>query len=158
MENDVVFARYYNLSLRYLSYRPRSDKEVLDYLREKQKKTPNLTDEIVYKIRGKLQEYKFINDSEFTKFWVEQRTKFKNKPIRVIKYELKQKGIDHELIDEVLANTDSKDLDVKSARKLASKKMDFYRNLDPKKRREKVINHLLRKGFNFDVVKNVVID
>lgn len=150
------YIRYYNLSLRYLSYRPRSEKEVLDYLKEKQKKAPNLTDDIISQIILKLKEYKFINDREFVKFWVRSRTKYKNKPVRVIEYELKQKGISQSLIKEAFEEEDNKEIDIESAKKLANKKMDFYRNLPEDKRREKVMNYLIRKGFNYEIVKKVI--
>jgi regulatory protein len=156
MDNSTVFDRYYNLSLRYLSYRPRSEKEVFDYLKEKQKKAKNLNDDIIFQIMAKLQEYKFIDDSAFAKFWIEQRTKYKNKPARVIEYELKQKGISQDLIDENLPREEARESDMESAKKLAAKKMDFYRNLDPNKRREKVMNYLLRKGFNYDTIKKAI--
>lgn len=156
MDNSLVFERYYNLSLRYLSYRPRSEKEILDYLKRKASNSPSLTEEIISKILEKLKEYKFIDDKAFAKFWVEQRTRFKRKPIRVIEYELKQKGIEENLIEEILSSFDKKDLDLENAKKLAEKKLDFYRNLDPQKRREKVMGYLLRKGFNYDIVKQVL--
>ena len=148
----TIIDRYYNLSLRFLSYRPRSEKEMIDYLKRKK-----LSEQIIAQIMAKLIEYKFIDDTDFTKFWIEQRTKFKHKPIRVIEYELKQKGINKEIIDNVLANHDEKkNTDLESAKKLADKKLDFYRNLEPKKRREKVTNYLLRKGFNYETVKKVL--
>lgn len=156
MDSDLIIKRYYNLSLRYLSYRPRSEKEVIDYLKEKQRKAPNLTDEDIQKIIKKLQEYKFINDENFAKFWVEQRTKFKRKPVRVIEYELSQKGISRDIVEEILAEFDIKDLDLENAKKLAEKKLDFYRSLDPDKRREKVMGFLLRRGFNYDMVKKIL--
>lgn len=155
MDTTPIFDRYYNLSLRYLSYRPRSEKEVFDYLREKQKKAKGLTDEIVLQIMAKLQEYKFINDSEFVKFWVEQRTKYKNKPVRVIEYELKQKGINQDLIRERISENKN-ETDLESAKKLAAKKSDFYRSLPADKKREKVMNYLLRKGFSYDIVKKAI--
>lgn len=154
--DNTTFARYYNLALRYLSYRPRSEKEVLDYFKKKQEKAPNLNDNVVSQIMVKLREYKFINDSEFAKFWLEQRTKFKKKPIRVIEYELSQKGISRDIVEEILAEFDVKGLDLENAKKLALKKLDFYRNLDPKKRREKVTGFLLRRGFNYDIVKKIL--
>lgn len=148
----TIIDRYYNLSLRFLSYRPRSEKEIRDYLEKKK-----IDEKIIAQIMAKLIEYKFIDDTDFTKFWIEQRTKFKHKPIRVIEYELKQKGINKEIIDNVLANHDEKkNTDLESAKKLADKKLDFYRNLEPKKRREKVTNYLLRKGFNYETVKKVL--
>ena len=58
--DNPTFARYYNLTLRYLSYRPRSEKEVLDYLKEKSKKAENLTPQIIEEISKKLKEYKTI--------------------------------------------------------------------------------------------------
>lgn len=155
MDIDIIFARYYNLSLRYLSYRPRSEKEVLDYLKEKQKKSPALTDEIIFSIISKLQEYKFINDLEFAKFWIKQRTQFRNKPLRIINYELRQKGISQSMINEMLDDQENRDMDYVSAKKLAEKKLDFYRGLEPEKRREKVMNYLLRKGFSYDIVKKI---
>ncbi len=168
MDNDLVFARYYNLTLRFLSYRPRSEKEITDYLRKKVKSQKSkgkiesqnektIDDSLIDRVIVKLKEYKFIDDADFAKFWIEQRTKFKGKPIRVIEFELKQKGIDREIIDEILSRFDErKDLDLESAKKLAEKKLDFYRGLDVRKRKEKVTNYLLRKGFSYETVKKVL--
>ena len=157
MDSAAIFDRYYNLSLRFLSYRPRSEKEILDYLKKKASNSPSLTDDITDQIIEKLKDYKFIDDVVFARFWVEQRTKFKHKPIRVIEYELKQKGIDGEIIDEILSRFDgNKEIDLESAKKLAEKKLDFYRGLPPQKRQEKVMNYLLRKGFNYDIVKKAL--
>ncbi len=152
MDKTQIIERYYNLSLRYLSYRPRSETEILDYLKKEK-----LSEEIISLIVTKLKEYKFINDREYAKFWIEQRVKSKRKPLRVIEFELKQKGINKEVIDEALSTfNEGKDLDLGSAKKLAEKKLDFYRNLSPQKRREKVMSYLLRKGFSYDVVKKVL--
>lgn len=155
MDVNPIFERYYNLSLRYLSYRPRSEEEVIDYLKEKQKKAKGLTDEIIYQIVAKLQEYKFIDDEKFVQFWIEQRTKYKNKPVRIIEYELKQKGISQDLIRENLSKNKN-ETDLESAKNLAAKKMDFYRSLSQEKRQEKVMNYLLRKGFSYDTVKKAI--
>jgi regulatory protein len=156
MDSLEVFDRYYNLSLNYLSYRPRSEKEVIDYLKKKSAKTPNLTDEIISKIILKLKEYKFIDDAAFVKFWIEQRLKSKHKPIIAIEFELRQKGISNDQINEALSEIDSKDSDLNNAKTLADRKMDFYRNLPPEKRREKVMSYLLRKGFSYETVKKVI--
>lgn len=168
MDSATIIDRYYNLSLRFLSYRPRSEKELVDYLRKKVKSQKSkgkiesqnektIDDNLIDKIITKLKEYKFVDDREFARFWVEQRTKFKHKPFRVIEYELKQKGIDKGLIEEVMASFDDKNtFDLENAKKLAEKKLDFYRSLPPQKRQEKVMNYLLRKGFNYDIVKKAL--
>lgn len=152
MDSATIIDRYYNLSLRFLSYRPRSEKELVDYLKKKK------IDEVIQKkIIDKLKSYNFIDDTAFAKFWIEQRVKFKHKPFRVIEYELKQKGIGKGLIDDVMASFDDKNtFDLENAIKLAEKKLDFYRSLDPKKRREKVTRYLLGKGFAYEIVKKVL--
>lgn len=125
---------------------------MIDYLKKKK-----LSEQIIARIMAKLVEYKFIDDLEFAKLWIEQRTKSKHKPVWTIEFELKQKGIKKEIIDEVLSKFEQlKSVDLESARKLAEKKLDFYRNLDPKKRREKVMSYLLRKGFSYDIVKKAI--
>ncbi|MBI2621917.1 MAG: RecX family transcriptional regulator [Candidatus Levybacteria bacterium] len=152
MDSTTIIDRYYNLSLRFLSYRPRSEKEIKDYLKKKK-----IDENIQAQIIEKLKSYNFINDEDFVKFWIEQRTKFKHKPIRVIEFELRQKGINRDLINEVLLSFEqTKTVDLESARRLAAKKLDFYRGLDSQKRREKVMSFLLRKGFNYDIVKKVL--
>lgn len=157
MDDDLIFQRYYNLSLRFLSYRPRSEKEIFEYLKKKSSNSPSLTEEIINKILERLKEYKFVDDKAFSKFWIEQRAKFKRKPLRVIEFELKQKGISRDLIEDILSQLkDGKSFDLISATKLAEKKLDFYRNLDSKKRREKVMRYLLSKGFSYEIVKKVV--
>lgn len=156
MDQSEVFDRYYNLSLRYLSYRPRSEKEIRDYLIEKQKRAKALTNEIISEIIKKLKSYKFIDDRQFAKTWISSRINYKNKPIRVIKFELRQKGITEDLINDVLPKEEVRETDLESAKKLAEKRKDFYRSLDEKKKNEKVMSYLLRKGFSYDIAKKAV--
>jgi regulatory protein len=166
MDKPQIIERYYNLSIRYLSYRPRSEKEIVDYLEKKIKNQKSkgkiesqnertIDDELIESIIKKLKDYKFIDDAEFVKFWIEQRIKFKHKPLRAIEYELKQKGIDKNLIDNAMDEFDKSTFDLENAKKLAERKSSFYRNLSQEKRKEKVMNYLLRKGFSYDVVKKI---
>lgn len=159
MDKPQIIERYYNLCIRYLSYRPRSEKEVVDYLKKKSTKSPSLTDSIISEIIEKLKSYNFIDDNAFVKFWIEQRVKFKHKPLRAIEYELKQKGIDRNLIDGALSEFEDKNIfDLENAKKLAERKIEFYRNLEPEKRKEKVMRYLIGKGFSYDVVKKIDFD
>ena len=152
MDKSAKLARYYNLSLRYLSYRPRSNKEMSDYLKKKK-----LPEEEIDEIMNKLAEYKFLDDKKFAKLWTGSRLKTKNKPYWIIERELKQKGISPNLIEEIMPQkTDKNKIDLESARQLAEKKSRYYRNLDAAKRKEKVSNYLYRKGFNYDTIKKVV--
>lgn len=158
MDHDLIFARYYNLALRYLSYRPRSEKEIIEYLLEKSKRNSQLDSKMIDSIVQKLKEYKFIDDREFLKFWFDQRTKYKKKPIKVVKFELIQKGVSKNLIEDYISQIENNEFDLENAKSLAKKKMDFYRNLESNKRKEKVMNYLLRKGFSYDIVKKISVE
>lgn len=146
------FAKLLNNSLRFLSYRPRSEKEVRDYL--KKKKASDLDLE---KIIKRLLDHKFIEDKEFVKWFIEQRTKVKPKSLQFIKYELKQKGISNELFEEVLESADFEiESDLDKALNLAKKRINRLQNEDPKKRYEKMVRFLASKGFNYDIIKKVI--
>lgn len=149
MEN---LEKLYQKALHFLSFRPRSEKEVRDYL--KKKKADDLT---LQKIIDSLRLSKFIDDREFTKWWVEQRTKIKPKAIRIIKFELRQKGIEKELVEEVL---DDKSLEIETefekALKLAQAKLPRFKNENRPKKYEKMVRFLSSKGFDYDLIKEVI--
>jgi regulatory protein len=149
---ELVFDRYYNLSLRYISYRPRSEKEVYEYLLTKQKRAKNLDEKIIAQIMKRLTEYKFIDDNEFARFWIEHR----KKGFRILKFELTQKGIRKEIIEEVASNFDLESKENALIEKLLEKKSRSLKNEAPQKAREKLIAYLLRRGFEYDEVKKAI--
>jgi regulatory protein len=156
MDNFNIF---YKKALNFLSFRPRSEKEIRNYLSGKER--PSFirkiipSEETIEKIISKLKEYKFLNDEEFAKWWIEQRTLIKPKAGRVIRMELKQKGIDKELVDELLKN--EKESDFEKAKKLAEKRMPRYSKIKEKRKVfEKLGRFLVSKGFNYDIIKEVI--
>lgn len=146
------FEGFYNKALKFLSYRPRSEKEIKDNL--KKKKASDSTIELIIK---KLREQKFLNDSEFTRWWIEQRTIVKPTGLRVIKLELKQKGIDGELVNELIKNSEFRiknELDM--ARDLVQRKINRYKNLDRQKIYQRLGGFLSRRGFDYDTIKKAI--
>ena len=157
------FTKLLNKSFRFLSYRPRSEKEVRDYLKKKisnfQFQISNFKtgEELMDSIIEKLKKQKFLDDREFAKWWIEQRSKVKPKALKFIIFELKQKGIEKDLIEEVL---ESKEFEIVSdfdkAFKLAQKRINRYRGETPKKAYEKMARFLASKGFDYDTIKKVI--
>lgn len=142
--------KFYERALRFLSFRPRSEKEIRDYL--KKKNSDGLTTK---KIVEKLKEHKFLNDEEFAKWWIEQRTRVKPRADRVIKFELKQKGIDTQIIEELIGDNERSDFE--KALALAEKRMKRLEKIEDKKIIfEKLGRFLASKGFNYDVIKEVI--
>ncbi len=140
--------RFYNFALRFLSYRPRSEKEVREKLKSK-KVEPLIIDKIIAKLIDK----KFINDEEFAKGWIESRQRFKPRSLRLIKMELKQKGISTETINNLQLTINS---DLEQAKKLVEKRIGRLKGLSKQKIYEKLGRYLASKGFNWDTIKKAI--
>lgn len=144
------FSKYYTLSLRYLTYRSRSTKEIQDYLLKK--KVPQ---DIIQRIIDILLEQKFLDDVLFAKQWIESRSKYRQRGLKVIKMELRRKGITDDLIEEALCSLDGVKEDETIAR-IVEKKIGKYKGLSRAEIFEKLGSHLLRRGFEYDDVKHAI--
>jgi regulatory protein len=144
MSDSEIFDRYYNLSLRFLSYRPRSEKEVVDYLKKKK-----LSEGTIAQIMQRLTELRFVNDLEFARFWLEHR----KKGLNLIKIELNQKGISRENIEHAISELDIKEKESKLINKLIEKKLRILSKYDKREAEEKIIAFLMRKGFDYETIK-----
>lgn len=134
----------------FLSFRPRSKKEILSFLRKKQ-----LGEQTEKMIFGKLEALGIINDSDFASWWVEQRKNFRPKSQRFLRLELRQKGIDKEIIDQVLASVSAKDEFV-LAEKILEKKKNQLAKFSNEEYRKKAFGFLLRRGFSYEVARKVI--
>jgi len=144
------FEKFYNKALKFLSYRPRSEKEIRDKLSGKK-----ASEEIINKIISRLKKNNFLNDEEFAKWWIEQRTTFKPRSVRLIKIELKQKGIGQELIEERIDHLSSAIDDLGSAKKIIEKRLPRYKNLSRDEKFQKIARFLSSKGFSYDTIKEI---
>lgn len=152
------FEKFYNQALRFLSYRPRSEKEVSDKLKIKYQKS-NLKDLalIIDKVIQKLKEKKFINDEEFARGWIESRLRFKPRSLRLIKLELRRKGISDDIIQVIIHDSEFMiHSDLEQAKKLVGKRIERFRGLDKQKIYEKLGRYLASKGFGWDTIKKSI--
>ncbi len=154
-----LYQKYLDSAVNFLSFRARSEKEVRDYLYKKlakgqsssgRKKAPV---EVIEKIIAFLKEHKFLNDLEFATWFAESRARFKQKSARIVKMELKQKGISQEIIEAVFADKSTKVDDLELAKKLVEKKIERYRNLPKPELYQKLGAFLARRGYDWDIIK-----
>ena len=148
MSEDSSFDYIYNNTLRFLSYRPRSEAEVLDYLKKKQASTKNTLE-----VMRRLREYNFVNDENFARWYIENR----NKSIRIISFELKRKGISKNIMEKVLEDFDVKKKEDSLLNKLIEKKWKTVSKSPKEKQYEKMMRYVLSKGFDYDDAKKEVI-
>lgn len=136
--------------LRFATLRPRSGKEVEEYFRRKK------VHESLWKdLSEKLMHFELLDDVKFAKWWVGQRLAFKKISIKVLKLELGRKGIDKNVIEDVLSKTPVDE--EKMARDLLEKRAYKWEGLDPKIAKQKKFQYLAGKGFSWDVIEKVVI-
>jgi regulatory protein len=140
-----LFGKCYNAALRLLSYRPRSDAEIRARLSRRFGK------EIIDRVLFQLKARQMVDDAAFAQFWRENRESFSPRSKRLLKLELRQKGIDPEVVDEVLEGFD----DDESAYRAAKRKgRTLERDYETFRRKLGAI--LGRRGFNYGVINRTI--
>lgn len=145
------FPKWYNRSLKLLSFRPHSIKEVTDYLLKKKVAPP-----LISKVIAQLTERKLLDDRAFAGWFVESRIAFRPRSPRVLQGELAQKGIAREVINEVLETQLNTEVELAGALKLAQKKLRLIKNLPDRERLLKIKSYLWQKGYGSDVVEKTL--
>lgn len=137
-------------ALNYLSYRPRSREEVRRYLRRKE--TPP---EVIEATLARLDRLDFVNDRSFATFWVENREQFKPLGSRALKHELRMKGVDREVVDELVSDEQDEERALLAARKKAEALLRAP-SMDYATFRNRLGSFLQRRGFGYDVMARTV--
>jgi regulatory protein len=131
----------FNAALNFLSFRPRSKREIGDYFRRR-KLEPAVGTAVV----ERLERIGVLDDREFARFWVESRQSFRPRGTRALKAELRQKGIDSEIIDETLAGLGDEE---ETAFEAGMKKARSYSTADEREFFRKMLGFLQRRGFPY---------
>ena len=142
-------SKAYDRAVQYLAVRPRSTAEVRRRLQEAE-----IDEEAIEVAIARLTEQGYLNDAEFARYWVENRQRFKPKGEQALRQELRRAGVDSEAIDETLSDLDTSE----AAYAAAMPKAERLRALaeqDPSAFKQKLGNFLLRRGFSYDVVREV---
>lgn len=132
----------YESAIRKLARRPHSRREIIDYLRRRK-----ATEEDIEAILSKLDGYGYLDDRRFAEQWVRERRQLKHRSTKQLRNELFKKGIGRGIIDSLLSETD--DDQRQALQKVIEKKRHQSRYQD----REKLIQYLLRQGFEYQLVK-----
>lgn len=156
LENESQFGKLYTRSLEYALTRPRSQREMRDYLYRKTRDTRTKTGtikkgvskELTERVFDRLYEKGYINDEKFAQFWVENRNVRKGSSLRKLQAELQAKGVDRSIIDRTLEGSDRSDID--ELKKIIAKKAKRYDD------EQKLLAYLMRQGFRYDDVKEAL--
>ena len=136
---------------RILKIRPQSVFELKGKLLRKK-----LAPEVVDAVIADLLEQKLLDDEFFAKCWIRWRLQ-RSLGINRIAYELKEKGVDREIIAKELRSLRQTHDEFEVARELAQRQSERHKNIEPVKKRKRISDFLARRGFMFETIKKVLL-
>lgn len=146
-EDEV--ARATEAALHFLAYRARSEHEVRDRL-----KRGDFSPEAIEATIARLNDWRYLDDADFARRWVESRARARPRGQRLLQQELRRKGIDAETSKQAIAEAGLDE--VAAATALARKRLDSLSGEDPLAVKRKVSAYLARRGYGFDVVRKAL--
>lgn len=146
LKKESDFGKKYARSLELIMRRIRSVKEIHDYAWRKKWEVEE-TARIIEKLVSK----GYVNDEKFAEAWVRSRAALKHISKRKLIVELRQKGIPGDIIEQTLERSEEYN-EQQALAELVDKKKARYPD------RNKFTAYLLRQGFRYDDVKQVLTE
>lgn len=139
----------HNRALNFLAIRPRSISEVRQNLRKGEFEI-----DVIDQVIDRLKRADLLNDAEFIKYWLENRSAFSPRSSRALKQELLRKGAEREAIDQVLGEVGHDD--GAAATRSALAKANRFKELPRKEFALKLSQYLARRGFDYETIREAV--
>ena len=139
----------------FLKFRPRSKKEMIVYLNKKSIKYQWGVYVAEAAIR-RLEKEGLVDDEVFIHWFVEQRSSRKLKGEYALRQELRRFGIEDELVNQYFLENPLQEKEY--ARTVLMRRWPRLKSLQREKRTQKAYAFLLRRGFDFGVVKKTIAD
>ena len=140
-------------ALDLLSRRPHSSRELKTKLIKKGF-DPVQIDSVIRELKEK----RYLNDFEFAKLLAEEKIGKKKKGLNLVKKALIEKGIDRNIIDEILSSYANNEILYENALISAGKKIASldYKNLTENELKNKVRRFLNSRGYDRDTIEKVI--
>lgn len=141
-------------ALRFLEARQRSTAEVRRRLT-----SAGYREELVAGAIQRLTELRMLDDAAFAQAWIESRDRARPRGQRALRSELAAKGIDRQLVDDVLTERDMQEPEadaVAATRLLERHAPALARVLDLRARRNRAYSLLARNGFDSETALEAI--
>lgn len=133
-------------ALTFLAHRPRSKSEVVQRLRKHGYPEPAIDAAL-----ERLERAGFVDDVAFAEYWVRNREQFRPRGRYALRQELRQKGVESEVIEATLQDLDEGE----SAYRAAMQRTASWAGLDEATAARKCSSFLQRRGFGYAVIQEV---
>lgn len=148
IDNDII--SLYNMAIKYINVRLRSEKEVRDYLA---KKCDN--SDYINVVVDRLILYKYLDDDRFSKAFIKDKINFTMMGDYKIKKELERFGIDNDIINNNINDIDSEVI-TSRIKKIIDKDIRCNKKYSDINLKNKIFNHLISQGYSKDIVISVI--
>ena len=145
-DNQEAVNKAIEVSVKFCSYRERSEKEVIEKLRDKE-----FSKEIITSTLRKMKDLNFVNNLRFAKSFSRGKNRGNRWGKIKIRYELVGKGLNDE---EITIGLDS--IDSKMYEQSLKKNIEIFRKKNKNDNKNKLIGHLARKGFEMNLILNYI--
>jgi regulatory protein len=139
-----------NIVLNQLNFMPRSRKELETALAKR-----NIEPDVAKIVLDRFEEIGTVDDAAFAELLVRSRCNTKRVSRSVLRQQLRQKGVDQEIIEAALLVVSDED-ELRMATELVEKKLRAMSRLDPEVRKRRLFGLLARKGYNTSIALRVI--
>ncbi|MBQ8283621.1 MAG: RecX family transcriptional regulator [Clostridia bacterium] len=136
----------FDKALTHMSATQKTEKQMRDFLQKK-----GYLSAVVEYVIEKLHSYNFLNDGEYAESYVESAAKRKGG--RLIRMELRKKGVSDEKIDNALGGLDE-EREIQTAREILQKYMRG--KTSDTETLQKAFRYLMGKGFDYEIIKSAL--
>lgn len=133
-------------AVRYLEHRPHSVAEIRLKLQAR-----SVPDHVIDAVIEIFLRNGLLDDKRFAQAWVENRNEFRPRGKRALAFELRQRGLDSETIENTLNDLDEEELAYQAGNKLARR----LEGLEWAEFRQKLSGFLARRGFDYQTTSTV---
>ena len=140
-------ARCYDAALRFLGPRARSEQEVRQRLARH-----GFAGELIDVTLARLRRVGLIDDSAFARYWVEQRQTHRPRGARLLKLELRRKGVSADEVGDAVSDLPQDE----AAYRAAAGRVRSLRGLDERTFRQRLGGFLQRRGFDYETTASAV--
>ncbi|MDA0988099.1 MAG: regulatory protein RecX [Chloroflexi bacterium] len=146
MDEEKTLERATSLALRYLSYRPRSEFEVMGRLRRR------YNEQVAESVIEWLKEQGLVDDRAFAIAWSQSRASHRPRSAALIRRELLEKGVAKEMAQATVDTLD----DEESAYNAGLLRANSLADADYTTFRRRLWGYLQRRGFSQSIVRRTV--
>jgi regulatory protein len=147
MPDPEAFKKAKNHALRYISYRDRSKLEVTQYLEKKEYSHP-----VIQQALEALVKLNYVNDQRFALEWGRYKINKQKLGKSRLYVELLNKGIDKEILENIIGILYEDTSEAELATECARKKMNSLNGVEEEKKKRRLIQYLKRKGFSVYII------